>query len=143
MPFSMNKVILIGHLGRDCETRSTTEGSSVSNFSLATSRNFKNKDGNWVPETTWHNIVAWNLSDFYKDALKKGKKVCIEGRIANRSYMTKENVKRDVTEIISENVIILEAKGGSSQHDEPNYYSTPSESSAPADSGTSENDLPF
>ena len=115
MAFSLNKVQLIGNLGQDAETSFTTNNVGVTKFSIATTRNYKGKDGEWVPETTWHNIVAFNLSDFYKDALKKGKKIYIEGRISKRSY-EKDGVKQYFTEIVSENIIPLESRdGGMSQ----------------------------
>ncbi len=78
MAFSLNKIMLIGNLGRDAETRFTTNNLSVTNFSIATTRSFKDKDGNWQNETTWHNVTGFNLSDYYKDNLKKGKKFYIE-----------------------------------------------------------------
>ena len=71
MAFSLNKVMLIGNLGRDAETRFTTNNLSVTNFSIATTRGFKDKDGNWQNETTWHNITGFNLSDYYKDNLNE------------------------------------------------------------------------
>lgn len=110
MAYSLNKVMLIGNLGNDAENRFTTNNLSVTTFSLATSRSYKGKDGNWVNETTWHNIVAYNLPDFYKDQLKKGKKVYVEGRIAKRDYTDRENNKKSITEIVLEKLVPLEAR---------------------------------
>ncbi len=90
MAFSLNKIQLIGNLGRDAETRFTTNNLSVTNFSIATTRSYKDKDGNWQNETTWHNVTGFNLSDYYKDNLKKGKKFYIEGRISKRDYNDKD-----------------------------------------------------
>jgi len=109
MAFSLNKVMLIGNLGRDAETRFTTNNLSVTNFSIATTRSFKDKDGNWQNETTWHNITGFNLSDYYKDNLKKGKKFYIEGRISKREYNDKDGNKRTSTDVIVERLIPLEA----------------------------------
>jgi single-strand DNA-binding protein len=109
MAFSLNKVMLIGHLGRDCETRFTTNNVSVTTFTLATNYRYKGKDGNWVDETTWHNITCWNLSDYFKEALKKGKKFYVEGRINKRDYTDKDGIKRYFTDIISEKLIPLDA----------------------------------
>ena len=109
MAFSLNKVMLIGNLGRDAETRFTTNNLSVTNFSIATTRSFKDKDGNWQNETTWHNITGFNLSDYYKDNLKKGKKFHIEGRISKRDYNDKDGNKRTSTDVIVERLIPLEA----------------------------------
>lgn len=114
MAFSLNKVMLIGNLGRDAETRFTTNNVSVTNFSLATTRSYKDKDGNWQNETTWHNVTGFNLSDFYKDSLKKGKKFYIEGRISKRDYNDKDGNKRTSTDVIIEQLIPLESsKNGS------------------------------
>ena len=114
MAFSLNKVMLIGNLGRDAETWFTTNNVSVTNFSLATTRSYKDKDGNWQNETTWHNVTGFNLSDFYKDSLKKGKKFYIEGRISKRDYNDKDGNKRTSTDVIIEQLIPLESsKNGS------------------------------
>ncbi|MBI2416857.1 MAG: single-stranded DNA-binding protein, partial [Ignavibacteriales bacterium] len=95
MALSMNKVILVGNLGRDCETRFTADNSfAITTFSIATSRRYKNKEGAWTDETTWHNIVVFNASDYTKENLLKGKKVCIEGRISTRQYTDKDGNKR-------------------------------------------------
>jgi single-strand DNA-binding protein len=109
MAFSLNKIMLIGNLGRDAENRFTTNNLSVTNFTLATTNSYKGKDGNWVEETTWHNVVAYNLTDFMKEALKKGKKVYVEGRLTKRDYTDKEGIKRYVTEVRSDRIIPLEA----------------------------------
>ena len=109
MAFSLNRVMLIGNLGRDAETRFTTNNVSITNFSLATTRSYKDKDGNWQNETTWHNVTGFNLSDFYKESLKKGKKFYIEGRISKRDYNDKDGNKRTSTDIIIEQLIPLEA----------------------------------
>ncbi|MCH7965436.1 MAG: single-stranded DNA-binding protein [Bacteroidetes bacterium] len=114
MAFSLNKVMLIGNLGRDAETRFTTNNLSVTNFSIATTRSFKDKEGNWQNETTWHNLTGFNLSDYYKDNLKKGKKFYIEGRISKRDYNDKDGNKRTSTDVIVERLIPLEAKSGDS-----------------------------
>ena len=109
MAFSLNKIMLIGNLGRDAETRFTTNNLSVTNFSIATTRGFKDKDGNWQNETTWHNVTGFNLSDYYKDNLRKGKKFYIEGRISKRDYNDKDGNKRTSTDVIAEKLIPLEA----------------------------------
>jgi len=114
MAFSLNKIMLIGNLGKDAETRFTTNNISVTSFSLATTYGYKGKDGNWQNETTWHNIVAFNLSDYFKENLKKGKKVYVEGRLTKRDYTDKEGVKRYSTDIISEKIIPLDSGSGDS-----------------------------
>jgi len=109
MAFTLNKVMLIGNLGRDSENRVTSTDISVTTFSLATTHSIKRENG-WENTTTWHNIVAFGLSDFYKDALKKGAKVYVEGRISKRDYTDKDNIKRYMTEIIAEKIIPLDKK---------------------------------
>jgi single-strand DNA-binding protein len=124
MAFSLNRIMLIGNLGRDAETRFTTNNVSVTNFSLATTHSYKGKSGDWVNETTWHNITAFNLSDFFKDALKKGKKFYVEGRLTKREYTDKEGIKRYSTDVYADKIIPLESSGESSyENDQDNNQS--------------------
>lgn len=141
MSFSLNRIMLIGNLGRDAETRFTTNNISVTSFSMATTRSYKDKDGNWQNETTWHNIVGFNLSDFYKENLKKGKKFYVEGRLAKREYTDKEGVKRYSTDIVIERLIPLEASGGDSSSYE--NQSSAGEVSEPDVKTADNEDLPF
>ncbi len=138
MAFSLNKVMLIGNLGNDAEHRFTTNNTSVSTFSIATSRSYKGKDGNWVNETTWHNVVAYSLPDFYKEALKKGKKFYVEGRISKRDYTDKDGIKRYISEVISEKLIPLEGREnvGDSSMEKTSYEPG-------VDASTDVDDLPF
>lgn len=139
MAYSLNKVMLIGNLGNDSETRFTTSNLGVSTFSLATTRSYKGKDGNWVNETTWHSVVCFNLPDFYKKQLLKGKKFYVEGRITKEDYTDKEGIKRYVTKIISEKLIPLsEIVKGEGAEDEQEPETTSYGSGAGAD-----DDLPF
>ena len=117
MAFSLNKIMLIGNLGRDSETRFTTNNVSVTSFTIATSNSYKGKDGNWVNETTWHNIVSFNLSDYFKENLKKGKKFYIEGRLTKREYTDKEGIKRYATDVVAEKIIPLESGAGSGNNE--------------------------
>jgi single-strand DNA-binding protein len=136
MAFSLNRIMLIGRLGRDAETRFTTNNVSVTNFTLATDYRYKGKNGDWVSETTWHNIVSFNLSDYYKENLKKGRKFYVEGRLSKRDYTDKEGVKRYNTEVISEKLIPLEPSSEAASGDD--------EETAPAAPASTENDdLPF
>lgn len=139
MAFSLNKILLIGNLGQDAETRFTTNNVSVTNFSLATTHSYKGKDGNWVNETTWHNCVSFNLSDYFKDALKKGKKFYVEGRLTKRDYTDKEGIKRYSTDVFVEKLIPLEASGSS----DSNYSQENSTSVAPDTGSGDDDDLPF
>lgn len=143
MAFSLNKIMLIGNLGQDAENRFTTNNLSVTSFSIATTNSYKGKDGNWVEETTWHNVVAFNLSDYYKDNLKKGRKFYVEGRIQKRDYTDKEGIKRYVTDVVSEKLIPLDSSGGGGSRvsDDSSSYSGGAE--APVDSSSEDDDLPF
>jgi single-strand DNA-binding protein len=139
MAFSLNKIMLIGNLGKDAETRFTTNNLSVTNFTLATTNSYKGKDGNWVNDTTWHNIVSFNLSDYFKDNLKKGKKFYVEGRLSKRDYTDKDGIKRYVTEVVSERIIPLDSVADSSASG-----SDASDASSVPDVQVDENeDLPF
>jgi single-strand DNA-binding protein len=132
MAFSLNKIMLIGNLGRDAETRFTTSNLSVTTFTMATTNSYKGKDGNWVNETTWHNITAYNLSDYFKESLKKGKKFYVEGRLSKREYTDKEGIKRWSTDVILDKVIPLEASGAPSSYSEGGYRDESSSSGSPS-----------
>ena len=109
---SVNKVILIGHLGRDAETAFTASQTSVTKFSVATNRRWKDQQsGEWKEETNWTNVVLWraeNLAQY----LTKGKQVYIEGRIRTRSWEDKDGNKRFTTEIVANQMQMLGAAGG-------------------------------
>lgn len=140
MAFSLNKIMLIGHLGKDCETRFTTNNISVTSFTMATTFSYKGKDGNWVNETTWHNIVSFNLSDYMKENLKKGKKFYVEGRIHKRDYTDKDGIKRYATDVITDKLIPLDSTAGEAPMNGRGEETL--ESEPPVD--TDENaDLPF
>jgi single-strand DNA-binding protein len=112
MPRSVNKVILIGNLGKDAETKFTAQGTAVSKFSVATTRRFKdNATGDWKDETDWTNVVLWK-NEGVAQYLTKGKQVYIEGRLSNRSYDDKDGNKRYVTEVVAEEVMLLGGRGG-------------------------------
>jgi single-strand DNA-binding protein len=106
----INKVILVGHLGKDPEVRYLDGGVSVASFPLATTETF-NKDGRKVEQTEWHNIVLWrSLADVAAKFLQKGKLVYIEGKLRTRSFEDKEGVKKYTTEIVAENFTMLGRK---------------------------------
>ena len=104
----VNKVILLGNLGKDPEVRRLDDGRGVANFSLATSETYKNKSGEKVTNTEWHNIVLWSpLADIAENYLKKGSQVYIEGKIANRSYEDKDGVKKYISEVVGREITLL------------------------------------
>jgi single-strand DNA-binding protein len=128
MAKSVNKVILLGNVGKDPEIRSTGGGTAVANFTLATSDRFQDAQGNWQDRTEWHNLVAFKrLAEIVRDYVKKGSKLYIEGKIQTRSWDDKETgAKRYRTEIIVNDISLLSGRddpsGGGS-------YSRPSSSS--------------
>ncbi len=140
MAFSLNKIMLIGNLGRDAETRFSNQNLSITNFSIATTNSYKGKDGNWQNETTWHNIVSFNLSDYFKENLKKGRKFYIEGRLSKREYTDKEGIKRYSTEVVAEKLIPLDSSGGESTYGHEASEGNVSEPDIQTDDN---NDLPF
>ncbi len=139
MAFSLNKIMLIGNLGKDSETRFTASSKSVTNFSLATTHSYKGKDGNWVEESVWHNIVAWEQSDFMKEALVKGAKFYVEGRLTKRDYTDKSGVKKYITEVVAEKLIPL---NNQLNHQEQAMVTTGENTNDPS-SDEPDEDLPF
>jgi single-strand DNA-binding protein len=113
---SLNKVILIGNLGKDPELSYTASGVAVARFSIATGERWKDQEGNFQERTEWHNIVAWRkLAEICGQYLKKGSKVYLEGKLQTRSWDDKNTgVKRYTTEIIADDLIMLDSKGGGS-----------------------------
>ncbi len=108
----VNKVILIGRLGKDPEVRYTPDGTMVTNFNLATDEQRKDKNGEKIQKTEWHKIVTWGkLAEICGNYLVKGKLVYVEGRIQTRSWEDKEGVKRYTTEIIACDMRMLDSKG--------------------------------
>lgn len=152
---SVNKVILVGNLGKDAETRFTPSGAARTTFPIATSRRWKDQQtGEWKEETDWHNIVVWrqeNLANY----LTKGKQIYVEGRLQTRSYEDKDGRKVYTTEVVAEDVILLGGRGeGASAPDEhsqvvsaPRSSGRPQPTAAPEEpaSGYSatDDDVPF
>ncbi len=110
---SLNKVLLIGNLGKDPELSYTPSGIAVAKFSVATSERWKDNDGNFQDRTEWHNIVVWRkLAEICGQYLKKGSKVYLEGKLQTRSWDDKNSgAKRYATEIIADDMIMLDSKG--------------------------------
>jgi single-strand DNA-binding protein len=141
MAKGLNKVMLIGNLGKDPELRYTTSGVAVASFSIATTDSWKDQEGNMQEKTEWHNIVVWRkLAEIAGEYLKKGKKVYIEGRIQTRSYDDKNTgAKKYITEIVGDNFIFLDSKGAdATPSPSQNFDSAPA--STPVEPGE---DLPF
>jgi single-strand DNA-binding protein len=137
----VNKVFLIGNLGRDPEVRHIEGGSVVANYSVATNENFKDKSGEWQKVTEWHDIVAWgNLAEYSEKWLKKGSLIFIEGKLTHRKYQDKEGIDRYKTEVKAVSIRLMEKLGGEqSSSDTP---PTPRQSDIPVVEA-SDDDLPF
>lgn len=147
---SLNKVMLIGNLGKDPEIRYTPEGSSVANFSLATGEVFTDKNGTRQERTEWHNIVAWGkLADLAKRFLVKGRQVYIEGRIRTREWNDKDGNKRRTTEVIANQMVLLGSRpegmdaGGAPQHRAAPATEAGLASPGLADVEITDDDIPF
>ena len=130
MAGSINKVILIGNLGKDPEVRYLESGVAVCNFSIATGETYKDKNsGEKVTHTEWHNIVLWRgLAEVAEKYLKKGAKIYIEGKLRTRSWQDQEGVTKYTTEILGDNMTML-GKAGESNTENP----TPSATSQPSE----------
>jgi single-strand DNA-binding protein len=148
----VNKVILVGNLGRDPEIRSLPSGQAVANFSVATSRRYKDRDGNRREETEWHNVVCFGKqAEIAGQYLVKGKQVFIEGRIQTRSWDDKNTgEKKYRTEVVCDNFQMLGGarggeggRGGGATQASPDYDSEPSYGGGAAGGGGDDDDIPF
>lgn len=130
MARSLNKVMLIGHLGADPELRYTPTGVPVATFRIATNETWRDADGNLQERTEWHTIVVWRkLAELTNDLLKKGSRVYIEGRLQTRTYEDKNGIRRTVTEIVADDVILLEPRA-TTPETVPQQKAAPTEPSA-------------
>jgi len=139
MSRGLNKVILIGHLGRDPEMRYTPSGRPVTSFSIATNRAWNTSDGERHAETDWFNIVTWgNLAEICNQHLKKGQQVYIEGRLQTRRWDDKEGNKHTTTEVVASEMLIL----GDRREPAPDQGDDASESDE-FDNRADEDEFPF
>ena len=147
----VNRVTLLGRLGKDPVLKHFSENNVIAEFSLATTESYKDKEGKWVEVTDWHNIKIpfKNMAERVEKYLKKGSLVFIEGKIKTRSYDDKEGNKRYVTEIVVENLRMLDKKDGSGSgvsEQSGGYQSQPQQEYAQTDNRPASNiddDLPF
>jgi len=148
---SVNKVILIGNLGKDPELKYTPQGTPVVKFSLATNERFKDKEGQWQDRTEWHNITAWaRTAEIVGEYCKKGNKVYIEGSLRTHSWDDKQtNQKKYMTEIIVNDLVLLSGRGeggeggGRSQGAGNNFDQRTPEPEHAGASPISDEDIPF
>lgn len=141
MAKGLNKVMLIGHLGKDPELSYTPSGVAVCKFSLATDESYKGEDGNKVEKVEWHNMVAWRkLGEICSTYLKKGSKIYAEGKIQTESY-EKEGKKNYITKIIMSEMVMLDNKGGGKSPE--SAPATNGEAEVVSDKAKDDGDLPF
>jgi single-strand DNA-binding protein len=159
MAKSVNKVILVGNLGKDPEVKFTPSGVPVAKFSLATNERFKDKAGEWQDRTEWHNIVAWQrLAEIVGEYVKKGSKIYIEGRLQTSSWEDKQSgEKKYRTEIVASDLVLLGGRGeggggGGADHGARSsggsaasfdQRSSHSEEHAPPSAEITDEDIPF
>jgi single-strand DNA-binding protein len=152
MAKSVNKVILLGNVGKDPEVRSTGGGTMVANFSLATSDRFQDQQGNWQERTEWHNLVAFKrTAEIVRDYVKKGSKLYIEGKIQTRSWDDKETgAKKYRTEIIVNDLSLLSGRDDGGGYSRPSNASSNMDQRQPAgiddvaqSAEISDDDIPF
>ena len=135
MAKGLNKVQIIGYLGRDPEMRYTAQGTAVTNINVAVSRSWKEKDGTDREETEWFRVVAWDkLGEICNQYLTKGRRVYFEGRLQTRKYTDREGVERFSTDVIATDMVMLDApnKHGSAPDSEERDYEDQDEAPAPA-----------
>jgi single-strand DNA-binding protein len=139
MAKGLNKVMLIGHLGKDPELSYTPSGVAVCKFSIATNDSYKGDDGNWIERTEWHNITAWRkLAEICSQYLKKGSKIYLEGKIQTDTY-EKDGKKNYFTKIVMNEMLMLDNKGtGAASSETAN-----GEAAAQVSDKNTEEDLPF
>ncbi len=144
MARSVNKAILIGNLGKDPEVRYTGSGVAVATFSMATSESWRDPEGNTQERTEWHNIVAWRkLAEICGEYLKKGNKVYVEGRLQYRTYDDKNGVKRYVTEIVMDELVMLDSKGRDGSNAASSEKGSALPPPPPSGPTAKDDDLPF
>jgi single-strand DNA-binding protein len=155
----VNRVILIGNLGRDPEVRSLENGAMVAKFSLATSESYRDKENNWQELTEWHDIIVWRtVAERAEKSLKKGMTIYLEGKLTHRTWQDKDGNNRKTTEIVADYFRIVDRKSGSGangasfpgEKDDPynrnsnsNVSEAPMPTSAEEAPVTADDDLPF
>ena len=144
MSNSVNKVILVGRLGKDPEVKYTQGGTAMARFSLATDEVWKDQSGEKQQKTEWHNIVAWNkLAEICGQYLSKGRLVYIEGRLQTRNWEDKEGNKRTTTEIRADNMVMLGGKPEEARPEKAAPSPAAPSLEAHGDSEITDSDIPF
>jgi single-strand DNA-binding protein len=149
MARSVNKVILVGNLGKDPEVRHLENGAVVANFSLATSESYKDRNsGELITNTDWHNIVLWRgLAEIAEKYAKKGDKIYIEGKLKSRSYQDQDGVTKYITEVLGDNLVLLGRQEGGNNSNPQNNTTAAAPAKPSVNEMTGEtnddDDLPF
>ncbi|MGV6816131.1 MAG: single-stranded DNA-binding protein [Thiotrichales bacterium] len=145
----VNRVILIGNLGRDCEYKKLENGASVAKVSIATNDNYKDKSGEWQTQTEWHDVIFWrSLADRAED-LKKGAQIYIEGKLTHRTWEDKDGNSRRITEVVASYFRQLGRREGqsnnfpSAENEPPPASSASTPTNAPEGGAAADDDLPF
>jgi single-strand DNA-binding protein len=137
---SVNKVILVGNLGKDAELRYTPGGAAVATLRLATTDRYKDKEGQWQEQTEWHTVVVWGkTAETLAEYLRKGKQIYVEGRLQTRSWDDKEGKKRYATEVKSDRIVLLGGRVPGGEREEPASQAEPVREGAEL----TDDDIPF
>ena len=137
---SVNKVILVGNLGKDAELRYTPGGAAVATLRLATTDRYKDKEGQWQEQTEWHTVVVWGkTAESLAEYLRKGKQIYVEGRLQTRSWDDKEGKKRYATEVKGDRIVLLGGRAPGGEREEPASPSEPAREAAEL----TDDDIPF
>jgi single-strand DNA-binding protein len=146
MPKSVNKVILVGNVGKDPEVKYSPSGTPIAKFSLATNEKYKDRSEEWQERTEWHNIVAWQrLAEIVGEYVKKGAKLYIEGKLQTSSWEDRESgTKKYRTEIVARDLVLLGShENGSGSADRSNRNGDQRESAYAGSSEITDEDIPF
>ena len=146
MPRSVNKVILVGNVGKDPEVRYLQSGTPVANFSLATNERFKGRNGEWQERTEWHSIVAWQrLAEIVREYVAKGSKLYVEGKIQTSSWEDRQSgVRKYRTEIVARELLLLGPReNGGRDHQSPTSDDQEDQRSQASSSESVDEDVPF
>ena len=139
----VNKVILVGNLGKDPEVRYLENGTAVANFPIATSESYKDREGNRVDQTEWHNIVVWRkLAEIAESYLKKGSQIYLEGKLRTRSWEDQQGNKRYTTEVVADTFTML-GKKEDTQNTQNSFTSSNNSTASEQDKIEEKDDLPF
>lgn len=137
---SVNKVILVGNLGKDAELRYTPGGTAVASLRLATTDRYKDKDGQWKEQTEWHTVVIWDkMAESLAEYLRKGKQIYVEGRLQTRTWDDKEGKKRYMTEVRGDRIVLLGGRPSTGEREEPAAQAEPSRETTEL----TDDDIPF